>query len=147
MSCDDVAAWWNCWLSTLSPSLSSLSQFPDRVSNATISVANVENCHHSTRLLAQVRPLPSCPSSCSSIKVVTTIILQPRHHQPVNRIHPGYIHLCKRHHPLHPLQSNTESYSCGLSVRERKAWKYLQLNPFLLKGLRTLFSKIWQLIE
>ena len=24
-----------------------------RVSNATISVANVENCHHSTRLLAQ----------------------------------------------------------------------------------------------
>ena len=27
---------------------------PFRVSNATISVANVENCHHSTRLLAQV---------------------------------------------------------------------------------------------
>ena len=27
---------------------------PIRVSNATISVANVENCHHSTRLLAQV---------------------------------------------------------------------------------------------
>ena len=33
--------------------------------------------------------------------------------QPVNRI-------SKRHHPLHPLQSNTESYSCGLSLRESK---------------------------
>ena len=74
---DDVAAWWNCWLSTLTPSLS---QFPGRVSNATISVANVENCHHSTRLLAQVRPPSSCPSSCPSNKVIATIILQPRHH-------------------------------------------------------------------
>ena len=33
--------------------------------------------------------------------------------QPKNRI-------CKRHHPLHPLQSNTESYICGLSLRESK---------------------------
>ena len=33
--------------------------------------------------------------------------------QPVNRIG-------KRHHPVHPLQSNTECYSCGLSLREIK---------------------------
>ena len=26
-------------------------------------------------------------------------------------------------------QYNTESYSCGLSLRESKKWKYLQLNP------------------
>ena len=30
--------------------------------------------------------------------------------QPVNRI-------CARHHPLHPFQSNTESYYCELSLR------------------------------
>ena len=33
----------------------------------------------------------------------------------------GYI--CKRRHPLTPSQSNTKSYSCGLSLRESKKWK------------------------
>jgi len=40
--------------------------------------------------------------------------------QPANRI-------CKR---LHRLQSNSKSYSIGLSLRESKKWKHLQLNPF-----------------
>ena len=56
--------------------------------------------------------------------------------QPVNRI-------CKRRHPLHPLQYNTESNTCGLSFRERKKWKYVPSTQSfsLLTGLRTLFSK------
>ena len=35
--------------------------------------------------------------------------------------------ICKRHHPL---QSNTESYSCGLLLRERKKVKVPSKNPF-----------------
>ena len=45
---------------------------PIRVSNATISVANVENCHHSTRLLAQVIIIISI---VLNIIVITFIII------------------------------------------------------------------------
>ena len=57
--------------------------------------------------------------------------------QPVNRI-------CNRRHPLHPLQSNTESYFLWIIIEMRGRKKYLQLlffanraSNFVLQDLST----------
>ena len=54
---------------------------------------------------------------------------------------------CKQDKQETQYNYNTESYSCGLSLRESKEWRHLQLNPlFCQQGFELFspkFAKLW----
>ena len=69
-----------------------------RVSNATVSVANVENAHHSTRLLAQTtlrnilgtKPLHEILSERDSISQAMQVFTNLYNDQNTNHIHHNF---------------------------------------------------------